>query len=185
VPSDGRRKAPVNPGRTKASAGPPTVRTRSHWSRPSQTLPLQLPPWLPPQLPPELPPQFPRSTAVRRASTRRVFERLRLPVSARGSRPVLRRLRFHVKRAPCPILVTVLMTALMSSTPSPRRLWMTTPARHPRRREFVHRRLWMNLGADSLQLSLDPSVPPLLQLLHRPRPTSSSGQVPHLLEWAP
>ena len=48
-------------------------------------------------------------------------------------------------------------------------LWMTTPWKRLLTREFVHRRLWMNLGANPL----------------RPRPTSSSGQVPHLSEWAP
>ena len=67
---------------------------------------------------------------------------------------------FHVKRRPWSMPTRTL--------PSLHRLWMTTAQNCPLTRGFIHRGLWMKLGAD-------PHQPPL---------TSSSGRVPHLLEWA-
>jgi hypothetical protein len=70
------------------------------------------------------------------------------------------RTSFHVKPPP--------PRARTRTTPNPHGLWMTTPWKLLLTREFIHRSLWMKLGAN----------PP------RPPRTSSSGQVPHLLEWA-
>jgi hypothetical protein len=86
--------------------------------------------------------------------------RLSLPVPLQSPRTTNWHRLFHVKRRrPRP----------NSRAPwNRRRLWMTNPSRPPFTREFIHRRLWTNLGLNS----------------RRPPRTFSSGQVRPLSEWA-